>query len=96
MSKLELILASKQVKTQHNQPDSGPDAQGRKRELTCTETAAISNYLDYKGKPWLDIAEDAGIELPKTSYFKPPGLRTMQSAKKRRSSHEHKLTTRLD
>jgi len=78
------ILASKQVRTRHNQPDSGPDPRGRKRALTQTETAAISDYLDDstislndKGKPWLDIAEDAGVELPNTVHFKPPGLRTI-------------------
>lgn len=78
------ILASKQVRTRHNLPDSGPDPRGRKRGLTRTETAAISDYLDDsttslddKGKPWLDIAEDAGIKLPQTTHFQPPGLRTI-------------------
>ena len=78
------ILASKQVRTRHNQPDSGPDPRGRKRGLTRTETAAISDYLDDsttslddKGKPWLDIATDAGVKLPKTTHFNPPGLRTI-------------------
>jgi hypothetical protein len=78
------ILASKQVRTRHNQPDSGPDPRGRKRAITRTETAAISDYLedstislDDKGKPWLDVAQDAGVELPITTHFKPPGLRTI-------------------
>ena len=78
------ILASKQVRTRHNQPDSGPDLRGRKRALTWTETAAISDYLDDstislddKGKPWLEITQDAGITLPKTTHFKPPGVRTV-------------------
>jgi hypothetical protein len=49
-----------------------------------TETAAISSYLDDsitslndKGKTWLDIAEDAGVILPTTIYFKPAGSRTI-------------------
>jgi hypothetical protein len=78
------ILASKQVRTRHNQPDSGPDLRGRKRAITQTETAAISDYIDdstislnYKGKSWLHVTEDAGIKLPKTVHFKPPGLRTI-------------------
>jgi hypothetical protein len=78
------ILASKQPRTLHNQPDLGPDPRGRKRGLNRSDTAAISNYLDDpkvplddKGKPWLDIAEDAGVELPKTTHFKPPGTRTI-------------------
>src|SRR5579871_933429 len=33
------ILASKQVRTRHNQPDSGPDPRGRKRALTRIDTA---------------------------------------------------------
>ena len=47
-----------------------------------SDTAAIADYLDdsnttldEKGAPWLDIAEQAGIELSCTTYFKPPGLR---------------------
>ncbi|KAF4625855.1 hypothetical protein G7Y89_g12307 [Cudoniella acicularis] len=56
----------------------------KKRGLTRTETATISDYLDDstvslddKGKPWLDIAEDVGITLLQTTHFKPPGLRTI-------------------
>ena len=78
------ILASKQVRTLHNQPDSGPDPRGRKRVITRTESAAIADYLDdpvisldEKGKPWLDIAENAGVALPQTVHFKPPGIRTV-------------------
>jgi len=65
------ILASKQPRTLHNIPDSGPDPRGRKRLITRTETAAIANYLnddsvllDDKGKPWTDIAEASGVVLP--------------------------------
>jgi hypothetical protein len=78
------ILASKQVRTRHNQPDSGPDPRGKKRGLTRTDTVAIAEYLDDsavslydKGKPWQDIAEEAGIKLPQTLHFKPLGLRTI-------------------
>ncbi|KAF4626488.1 hypothetical protein G7Y89_g11671 [Cudoniella acicularis] len=64
------ILASKRVRTRHNAVDKGPDPRGRKPLLSRSETATIAAYLndpstslDDKGKPWLDIAEDAGIEL---------------------------------
>jgi hypothetical protein len=75
------ILALKQVRTLHNQVDKGPDLRGRKRALKRSDTAAIADYLDdsnttldKKGAPWLDIAEQAGVELPRTTHFKPPGL----------------------
>ena len=78
------ILASRQVRTLHNRPDSSPDPRGRKRAFTRSETSAIGDYLDDsaiplddKGKPWLNIAEDAGIILPQTTHFKPPGVRTV-------------------
>jgi hypothetical protein len=34
--------------------------------------------LDDKGLPWLDIAENAGVELPETMHFKPLGLWTIE------------------
>jgi hypothetical protein len=40
------ILSSKEARTRHNQPDSGPDPRGRKRVLTRNNTAVITNYLD--------------------------------------------------
>lgn len=67
------ILASKQTHSLHNQLDHAPDPQGRKRVLTRSDTAAISEYLnddlvplDDRGKPWVDIVEDAGVMLPCT------------------------------
>jgi hypothetical protein len=79
------ILSSNQPRTLHNRPDSGPDPRGRNRAITRQETAAISDYLDDpsvplddRGKPWLDIAYDSGVSLPKTFHFKPPGYRTIQ------------------
>ena len=78
------ILALKEPRTLHNQPNPGPDPRGRKRAILRSDSAAISDYLsndstpfDDKSKPWLDIAEDAGITLPVTTHFKPPGLRTI-------------------
>jgi hypothetical protein len=85
------ILASKQVRTLHNQVDKGPDPRGRKRALKKSDTAAIADYLDdssttldEKGAPWLDIAEQAGVELPHTTHFKPAGPRlvTTQSVQR--------------
>jgi hypothetical protein len=53
--------------------------------ITQTETAAIADYLDddaipldEKGKPWTDIAEAAGVVLPQTFHFKPPGHCTIK------------------
>jgi hypothetical protein len=52
--------------------------------ITRSETAAIADYLDddsvqldNKGKPWTDIAEAAGIDLPQTYHFKAPGYHTI-------------------
>ena len=80
------ILASKEPRTLHNQLDSGLDPRGRKRALRHSDTSAISDYLEDpstsfndKGAPWLDIAEKAGVELPETTHFKPPGLCTVNT-----------------
>lgn len=79
------ILASKQVRTRHNVPDSGPDPRGAKRAITRLETAAIAAYaddesvpLDDRGAPWLDLAEASGVQLPETYHHKPPGYRTIE------------------
>jgi len=78
------ILAEKTVRTCHNQVDKGPDPRGRKRALLRSDTRAIADYLsdsepdiDARGKPWLDIAEAAGVQLPNTYHFNPPGYRTI-------------------
>ena len=79
------ILASKQPRTRHNQPDSGPDPRGQKRAITRSETAAIAAYtddasvpLDDRGAPWLDLAEASGVQLPQTYHHKPPGYWTIE------------------
>jgi hypothetical protein len=71
------ILASKQPRTLHKREDLGPDPRGRKRAITRSETAAIASYLedptttlDNKGQSWLDLAESAGVILPKTTHIK--------------------------
>jgi hypothetical protein len=76
------ILTSKQVRSLHNQPDSGPDPRGRKRALIRQDTSAIADYtddrtvpLDDRGGPWLDITMEAGVTLPQTYHFKPPEMR---------------------
>jgi hypothetical protein len=86
------ILSSKQVRTFHNRPDSGPDPRGKKRALARSDTAAIANYLNDphvslndKGKLWQDIAEAAGVELPDTYHFKPAGFRTISAKGVRQS-----------
>lgn len=78
------ILASNSARTLRNQ--EGPDPRGRKRGLTRQDTVGIDAYLDDdnvhqddKGKPWRDIARDAGIILPETTHFKPPGKRTLNN-----------------
>ena len=64
------ILSSKRTRTVHNKPDSGPDPRGRQRAIPQSETAAIADYLDDstvplddRGKPWLDVAHEAGVSL---------------------------------
>lgn len=76
------IAASKEVRRLQNRPDNGPDPRSRLPALTRSDTAAIEGYLsdeniplDDRGAPWLDIAEAAGVELPETIHFKPPGRR---------------------
>ncbi|PQE09266.1 hmg box protein [Rutstroemia sp. NJR-2017a BBW] len=78
------ILHSNRARTCHNQEDGGPDPRGRKRTLTRSDTAAIADYLDdsttlldAKGALWQDLATAAGVELPSTQHFKPPGIRTL-------------------
>jgi hypothetical protein len=89
------ILDSKQVRTRHNQPDLGPDPRGRKRALKRSDTSAVGDYLDdphtsldEKGAPWLDIAIQAGVELPQTTHFKPPGLRIVNTQSVQRACKE--------
>jgi hypothetical protein len=79
------ILATKQVQTLYNIPDSGPDPHRQKRALTQQDTTAIAHYindgtvpLDDWGAPWQDIAVEAGVTLSKTTHFKPPGSCTVQ------------------
>jgi hypothetical protein len=82
------------VRTLHNQPDSGSDPRGRPSVFIYSETAAITSYpddsivpLDNKGKPWKDITEAAGVGLPKTTHFKPPGRQTVNSRTVHVGSH---------
>jgi hypothetical protein len=86
------ILASKQVRTRHNIPDSGPDPRGPKRVITRSETAVITAYVDdesiplnNRGAPWLDVAEASGVQLPQTYHYKPPGYRTIEPQSIRRA-----------
>lgn len=79
------ILASKQVRTRHNLPNSGPDPRGRKRAITRSELAAIAAYVDDesvslndRGAPWLDLTEASGVQLPQTYHFNPPGYRIVE------------------
>ena len=79
------ILTSKQPRTLHNRRDLGPDPRGRKRALRRSDTAAIASYLDDptttlndKGQPWLDLAESAGVDLPKTTHIKTSKLRDVE------------------
>jgi len=74
------ILASREIRTVYNQ--EGVDPRGRKRALTRSDTAAIGRYLDDetvplrdRGRPWINVAQNAGVDLPNTIHFKPPGTR---------------------
>ena len=80
------ICQSKQLRTRHNQCDSGLDPRGRTPSIKRSETAAISNYaeddsipLEDRSVPWLDLAEAAGVELPLTFHRKTQDDRTVTS-----------------
>jgi hypothetical protein len=45
------ILSSKQPRTRHNYPDTGPDPRGRRRALKRSDTAVIADYLDNETVP---------------------------------------------
>jgi hypothetical protein len=69
----------------HNRQDLDPDPRGAKRALKRSETAAIADYLDEpkvplddKSMPWLSIAENAGVTVPRILHFKPPGVRDIE------------------
>ena len=76
------ILQQKQPRTRHNWPDASPDPRGRKRGLTRSNTRAIYDFVtdplvsqSDRGAPWPNIAEAAGVQLPITEHFNPPGRR---------------------
>ena len=48
------ILASKQLRSLYNQPDSGPDPRGHKHALKRSETAAIAVYCKDESIPLKD------------------------------------------
>ena len=80
------IAASKEIRTLHNRPDNGPDPRGRPAAFVRSDTRAIEGYLSDEdvplkdqGAPWLDIAEEAGVDIPETTHFKPPGKREVQT-----------------
>ncbi|TVY53541.1 hypothetical protein LCER1_G004484, partial [Lachnellula cervina] len=79
------ILHSGEVRSLYNQPDLGPDPRGRPRAIPHQDTSAIGDFLDdenlpleRRSQPWRDLAEDAGVELPKTTHFKPLGKRIVE------------------
>jgi hypothetical protein len=91
----ERILASGQVRTLHNQPDLGPYPRSRPKTIPHQDTVAIGDYLDDprvplndKGKPWKDVANNTGVELPLTAHFKPPGYREVEPQTIQRSCKE--------
>ncbi len=80
------IISTGHVRTCHNVADSGPNPRGRKGAFNKSETSQVKDYLvdsttslDDKGAPWQDVVEDAGVALPQTYHFKPPGPRDMNS-----------------
>ncbi|KAE8449326.1 hypothetical protein EG329_008227 [Mollisiaceae sp. DMI_Dod_QoI] len=67
-------------------PHSGPNPRGRKGAFNKLETSQVKDYLvdsttslDDKGTLWQDVVEDAGVALPQTYHFKPPGPRDINS-----------------
>ena len=80
------IIASKEVRTRHNIPDSGPDPRGRRRVIIRSETRAVSDYLcdkdiplEERGAPWKDITTSAGVPLRETWHFKLAGYREVNT-----------------
>ncbi|KAF8862050.1 hypothetical protein BDZ45DRAFT_671357 [Acephala macrosclerotiorum] len=80
------IIKEKQVRTFHNRSDNGPETRGRKRALTRRDTAAIGTFVEDdnvkkkdKAALWTDLADMAGVDLPKTKHFKPLGMREVDS-----------------
>lgn len=89
------ILRSKQVRTLHNIPDSGPDLRGQKRAITHQDTTAVALHLDDpktdfedRSAPWRDIARDSGVDLPNTTHFKPAGERLIEPESIRKACKE--------
>ena len=71
------ILTLKQSRTLHNRENLSPNPCGHKRALKRSNTATVTSYLNDptttlndKGQPWLNLAESAGITLPKTRHIK--------------------------
>jgi hypothetical protein len=75
----------------HRLESRKPDPRTSLRSVTRQDTRAIRDYLvdpnvplEKKSEPWLDIAEAAGVELPKTLHHKPEGYRTIEPKAVRR------------
>ena len=75
----------KQPRRLHNQPDIH-DPRGAKRAFWREDSATIGRYLDdlkvpldEKGRPWQTIAIEAGVQLPETLHYRPPGTRLVNA-----------------
>jgi len=73
------ILGSKQPRSLTNIPDN-LEPRGRNRAITKQESSAVATYLDDdsvdiddKGKPWIEILRDSGVDIPQTIHFNPSG-----------------------
>ena len=69
----------------HRLESQEPDPRAPLRAITRQDTRAVRDYLvdltispSKKSKPRLDVAEAAGVNLPKTRHLKPEGLCTVE------------------
>lgn len=46
--------------------------------------------LDDRGKPWLNLAIAAGVTIPETYYFKPPGIQTVTTCTLQKAYNQDK------
>lgn len=77
------ILSSKEVRTFHSLQS---ETRGRPSALTRSDVDAIALYLDDetvskddKGKPWRDVARNAGVELPSTFHLNTESYKTISN-----------------
>lgn len=68
------------IRSLYNIPDNGPDPRGRARAFTRDMSGSLGEYIDLpeenvsledRSAPWKAMAEESGLELPKTKHENP-------------------------